>query len=107
MTLGLVVAAIMAFLLCVVAHWAVEVIWHGAMGPLGRYALGTACIGLPLAGWCATQATIAGWTALLAWAVITSAAGLGTVIAYAADRCAGMRRELRLMGTRDGEPGAR
>lgn len=101
------IAALIAFLLCVVSHWAVEVVAHGALGMLGRYALGMACIGLPLAGWCALNGMATAMVALGAWAAITAGAGAGTVLAHGAERCAGMRRELRLMRTRDGEPGAR
>lgn len=99
---GIGIASIIAFLLCGVTHWAVEVLSHGQMGRLRRYALGQVCIGLPLAGWLLWQREpVPGPVALGAWLAITAGAGLGTALAHLADRHAGMERELRY-----GQPGS-
>lgn len=84
------IAAIIAFLLCGVAHWATDVLSHGSLGPLARYALGTGAIGACLGGWCALQAEpVPALTVFWAWMAIAVAEVAGDVV----DKCRAMLQE--------------
>lgn len=106
--LGILLTGFVAMLLCGVAHWATEVLTHGALGPIWRYVLGTACISLPFASWLVVHASpVAVALVLAAWGACVVGAGLGTALAHLADRVAGQERALRLERSRHGEPDAR
>ena len=101
MTLEVGLAALFAGLLCAVAHWTGEMLSHGRLSRLWRYAIGVGTIGLAFGAWC-WEAGHA--EAFAAWLVIAVGAGVGTAAAYVVDHVAGVQREVRLL---DGESKAR
>jgi hypothetical protein len=105
-TLGLVVAALFAGLICAVSHWAGEILSHGRLARLWRYVLGVGAMGLAFGAWCWQAGH---WEALWAWLVIAVGAGLGTMLAYLVDHVAGLERQARLLEGQvgNGEPAAR